>query len=139
MSGYNRGPAKSASLPLQKAIYARLSSDPALKILVSGVYDEVPDGAKMPYVHIGDETTNPYDTKTNYGEDATITLHVFSLGPGKVQAKTIMNVVLQSMTATPLVISGFVVEGVEKDFMEVFHDGSSYHGIVRFRVFTKQL
>ena len=139
MSGYHRGPNKSASLPLQKAIYARLSSDPVLKTMVSGVYDDVPQGAKFPYVQIGDETVNPYDTKTNFGEDATVTIHAFSMGPGKVQAKTIMDVVLQSMTASPLTISGFDVEGVERDFMEVFYDGSAYHGIIRFRIYTKQL
>lgn len=137
MSRY-RGTLKSASWPLQQAIYARLSSDQVLSNMVSGVFDEIEEGTPLPYVHIGDETTSPYDTKTDYGEDFTVTLHVFSKGPGKAEAKRIMDVILQSLTAAPLAVAGFAVDGIEREFLEVFHDGAAYHGVCRFRVYIKQ-
>lgn len=134
----SRGPLKSALWPLQQAIFARLSNDPVLMGMVTAVYDEVEEGAILPYVQIGDDTTNPYDTKTNYGEDTTVTIHAWSEGPGKSQAKQIMNVILQSMTSNPLIVPGFVVEGIEREFLETFGDGQAYHGVCRFRIYTKQ-
>lgn len=131
---------KTALEPLQKALVERLETDPILMAMINGVYDEVEDGTKLPYVQIGDDTANPYDTKTSYGEDATITLHCYAQGPGKTRAKQILNVVLQAITAKPLQIEGgFEVEGIQREFVEVYQDGKAYHGVCRFRVYIKQL
>lgn len=138
MSGYHRGQMKTAVLEVQKAIYQRLSSDPVLSTMANGVWDEIPEGVNFPYVQLGDDTVNPYDTKTSYGEDMTVTIHVWSQGPGKTQAKTIMNVILQALTSAPLVIAGFDIVGVEREFLECFNDGTAYHGICRFRIYSIQ-
>lgn len=129
---------KTALEPLQRAIVARLESDPLLNEIITGVYDEIESGAKLPYVQIGDDTVNPYDTKTSYGEDVTLTLHCYAHGPGKTKAKQIMNVVLQAITATPLELEGFTMQGIEREFLEVYQDEKAYHGICRFRVYIKQ-
>lgn len=134
-----RGPLKTALWPLQQAIFARLTNDAILSNMITAVYDEVEEGALLPYVQIGDDTINPYDTKTNYGEDATVTLHAWSAGPGKTEAKRIMDAILQAMTGNPLVVEGFTVEGVEREFLETFNDGQAYHGVCRFRVYIKQI
>lgn len=135
----NRGPLKTALWPLQQAIYERLANDPILTEMVTAVYDEVEEGAIMPYVQIGDDTTTPNDTKTDYGEQTTLTLHAWSGGPGKAEAKRIMDAILQAITAEPLqLIGGFTVEGIEREFLETFNDGQSYHGVCRFRVYIKQ-
>lgn len=138
MSGYHRGPLKTSIWEVQKAIYNRLSNDPILLSMVSGVYDEIPEGTSFPYVQIGDDTISPYDTKTNYGENITVTLHAWSMGPGKTEAKQIMNVILQAITANPLTVTGFTITGVEREFLEVFYDGLAYHGVCRFRIYTQQ-
>jgi hypothetical protein len=130
---------KTALWPLQQAVFARLQNDPILTGMVDNVYDEIPQKAKLPYVSIGDDTVNPYDTKTSYGEDLTLTLHAWSGGPGKTEAKHIMGAILQAMSAAPLTIEGFEVEGIRRDFLEVFSDGQAYHGVCRFRVYVKQL
>jgi hypothetical protein len=140
-----RGTLKTAAEPLQKAIFARLAQDPIIQTMVgvdeegnAHVFDEVKEGAQLPFIHIGDDTTNPYDTKTYYGEDSTITLHAYSAGPGKLEAKRIMNAILQALTSAPLIIPGFTVEGIEREFLETLNDGEVYHGICRFRVYIKQ-
>jgi hypothetical protein len=136
----SRGPIKSALWPLQQAIVSRLESDTILMAMITAVYDEVEEGAVMPYVSIGDDTTNPYDTKTDYGEDTTLTLHAWSAGPGKTEAKKIMDAVLQAITAAPIELTGgFKVDGIEREFLETFNDGQAYHGVCRFRVYIKQL
>jgi hypothetical protein len=74
---------KTALWALQQAVFSRLDNDTGVKSVVTGVYDEVPQTARLPYIQIGDDTVNPYDTKTDNGEDCTLTLHCFSDGPGK--------------------------------------------------------
>jgi hypothetical protein len=140
-----RGTLKTALWPLQKAVFERLAQDPIIKTMVgvdeeenAHVYDEVKEGAQLPFITIGDDTVNPYDTKTYYGEDLTLTLHTWSAGPGKTETKRIMDAVLQAITAMPLIIPGFSVEGIEREFLETLNDGEVYHGICRFRVYIKQ-
>lgn len=134
----SRGARKTASLPLQKAVYKRLAEDVILNTMVSGVFDEVPEGTRLPFVHLGDETITPYDTKLSYGEDNTVTLHIYAPGPGKVLTKQIADVVLQAMTATPLELEGFTFDGLELDQLEVFPDEKAYHGVCRFRIYIRQ-
>lgn len=134
-----RGKLKTAAWPLQQAIYAQLTSDTVLMSMINGVYDEIEEGSILPYVQIGNDTTNPYDTKTDYGEETTLTMHVWSAGPGKTETKRIMDAMLQALTSDPLTLSnGFIVEGFEREFLEFLQDAGAYHGVCRFRVYIKQ-
>jgi hypothetical protein len=129
---------KTALWPLQQALYDRLKNDTTL-ITRADVLDDVPKGTPMPYVTLGEETVNDYSSKTFDGEDATHTLHVWSDYNGKKEAKEILDLVLQSITANPLVIPGFTLEGIQREFMEVFNDGGGvYHGVMRLRFYIKQ-
>jgi hypothetical protein len=131
---------KTALWALQKAIYTRLSTDANVTGLVTGVFDEVLEGTLLPYVQIGDDTVVPYDSKTEIGEDMTLTIHCWSLGPGKTKTKQIMDKVIQSLTAVPLTIDpGFELDGIFREYLEVLQDGDVYHGICRFRVYIKQI
>jgi hypothetical protein len=126
---------KTALLPLQTAIYNRLSDDPALKTRNIKTYDSVSGGALFPYITLGDDTVNDWSTKTEDGEEMTHTLHVWSQYNGKKEAKEIMDLVLQSITKEPLTISGFSVDFSRMEFMEVITDpdGITRHGIMRLR------
>jgi hypothetical protein len=131
---------KTALRPLQQAIFQQLNNDTNLKPMIKGVFDQVPEGTSLPYVQIGDFTNNPYDTKTDNGEDITLTLHVWSGGPGKTEAEIILDSVLQAMTAAPIVLTGgvFTVDGIRREFVQVFNDGQAQHGVCRFRIYIKQ-
>lgn len=134
-----RGNLKTASWPLQQAIFQRLDNDSILSNMINGVYDEVEEGAILPYIQFGNDTINSYDTKTDYGEDTTLTMHIWSAGPGKTEAKRIADAMLQAITSAPLTLSGgFTVEGIEREFLEFLEDGQAYHGVCRFRVYIKQ-
>jgi hypothetical protein len=127
---------KTALFPLQTIIYQRLSDDSALKARNVQTYDAVPSGASYPYVSLGDDTVNNWGTKTENGEDITHTIHVWSQYDGKKEAKEIMDLVLQSITSTPLSLgSGFSMDFSRMEFMEVITDpnGITRHGIMRLR------
>jgi hypothetical protein len=131
---------KTALWELQTSVYEKLNGNAVLKQLITDVYDEVNETAVLPYVQIGDDTVAPYDTKTTNGEDLTLTIHCFANGPGKREAKLIMDAVLQALTSEPLTVTGFNVDGLPyREFLEVFSEGSIYHGVCRFRVYVKQI
>lgn len=131
---------KTALWPLQTAVFERLDNDTVLKEMVNGVFDEIEEGTQLPFIQIGDDTVNPYDTKTSHGEELTLTIHAWSAGPGKTEAKRIMSEILRALTAEKIELTdGFKLEEMKRDFLEVFNDGQVYHGVCRFRVYVKQL
>lgn len=120
---------KSPLFPLQKAIYDRLKSS-----LTCPVYDNVPDGAKMPYVTLGEDTAVDWSTKLENGQEVTHTLHIWSEYKGMMEAKQIIDQIIQAITSTPLVVEGFFVVSARVDVVETMRDPEGYrHGIVRFR------
>jgi len=120
---------KSPLLPLQKAIYDRLKAN-----LTCPVYDNVPDGAVMPYVTLGEDTAVDWSTKLENGQEVTHTLHIWSEYKGMMEAKQIIDQIIQAITSTPLVVEGFFVVSARVDVVETMRDPEGYrHGIVRFR------
>jgi hypothetical protein len=131
---------KTALWPLQKAVYSCLSNNAELMELITGVFDEVPEGTALPYVTIGDDTVNGMDSKTGYGEDITLTMHVWTNGPGKTQNKAIMDAVLMALTSGELTMDqGFNLEGCKREFLNVIPDNGGYHGVCRFRFYITQI
>ena len=64
---------------LQERLYATLNADNALtSTLGAAVYDEVPENSAYPYVNIGADAQNAYDTKDLNGSDVTINIDVWS-------------------------------------------------------------
>ena len=120
---------KSPLLALQKAIYERLKAS-----LSCSVYDNVPDGAAMPYVTLGEDTAVDWSTKLENGQEVTHTLHIWSEYKGMMEAKQIIDQIIQAITSTPLVVEGFFVVSARVDVVETMRDPEGYrHGVVRFR------
>lgn len=120
---------KSPLLSLQKAIYDRLKAS-----LPCPVYDEVPDGAAMPYVVLGEDTAVDWSTKPAPGMEVTHTLHVWSDYQGMAEAKQIIDLTIQALTASPLTVEGFAVVSGQLDMAEAMRDPEGFrHGILRFR------
>lgn len=118
--------------PLQAAIYAKLTGTGGLS---QPVYDNVPVGAVLPYVTIGEDTSIDWGSKTEDGEEVTITLHAWSSYRGKKEAKEIMAAIYALLHRQPLTVTGFMVVWIRHDFstVQLDPDGQTYHGIIRFR------
>lgn len=123
---------------LQKAIFQRLSSDPSVTGLVTGVFDHVPNDQAFPYIQLGDPNMLPFDTKTSSGEEIAFVIHAWSQYPGKKEAYDILNACLKSITLSPLSIEGgFSIVRVERQQIQVFDDidGRNKHGVLRLRFY----
>lgn len=93
--------------PLQTAIYQKLMASPDLLLLVSGVYDTVPEPAPHPFVSIGAISELPDDTHDAQGLATSVTLHVWSKAPGSSELFDIFAALDAALDRVPLSVAGF--------------------------------
>jgi len=126
----------SAELEVQKAIYGVL--DNALSI---PVYDDVPDNANAPYVVIGDDTFVEFDTDSEVGFEATVTIHSWSVYRGRSQVKNIMGQIYNALHRAEFTVTGYNLIGCDCEFSETFleSDGVTRHGVQRFRILIREI
>jgi len=129
---------ETALWPLQQAIFQRLSSDPTLSGMITGVFDAVKENQAYPYVMIGEPKALPFDTKNTFGEEISIVIHVWSDYTGKKEAYDILNACLKALSYK-LDIQGFELLKAERREMTVFDDINPdiKHGVLRMRYTIK--
>lgn len=124
---------------LQKSIYQLLSSDSALSVLVSGVYDFVPQASIYPYVVIGEDRLRDWSTKTTNGAEHQLTLHVHSREGGRKQAALIMERLHTLLHNAALTMTGQTLVAISFEGSDIMQekDGIGYHGVMRYRALTE--
>lgn len=100
--------AQSPLLPLQGAMYARLTADAALTALGVKVFDRVNED-HFPRIVIGEDREMPDDTACYSVSDVYSTVRVYTQTPGSVASKNISERVRFLLTQA----SGFTVPGFE--------------------------
>lgn len=126
----------SFELVVQTVVYQALSASAELTRLVTGVYDAVPQGQSFPYVSIGEDSHNEWDTVTTNGSDATITIHSWSRERGRMEIKQIQGAIYSALHNATVTHNGYRIESVQwlgsESFMD--QDGLTRHGVSTFRV-----
>lgn len=128
-----------AAWPLQQALYARLSGDPALTAL-AGVYDEVPENAGYPRVVIGETVETPDEEHGRGGLRVLHTLHIWSTYEGFAQALAVLAEVNRLLHRQPLAVAGFTDVSVAHDYTATMRDPDPdiRHVPVRYRVWLAE-
>jgi|AntRauTorckE6833_2_1112554.scaffolds.fasta_scaffold02006_9 hypothetical protein len=129
-------------LELQEAIFQNLSGDAPLLALVNGIYDYVPQPndagspANFPYVVVGDDSLNAWDTDTTTGADSSIVIHSWSRYKGKKEIKQIQGAVYAALNRATLSIDGysFVTCDLLTSDSFIDSDGITQHSTQTFRV-----
>ena len=126
---------------IQSAIYQRLSDQ-----LTMPVYDAVPqaedsgDNSLFPYVTIGEDSVNEFDTDTDNGFDIDATIHVWSRYRGRREVKQIMGDIYNAMHLHDLAVSNsntvLCLFQTADSFMDA--DGITRHGVITFRIVTEE-
>lgn len=124
------------ALAVQRAIYRTLVEDGELQALVSGVFDDVPEGTEFPYVVIGEGTLLPDNYLTGFGREVRVTLHVWSRYRGFAEALEIADRVCQLLDHQPLEVEGWEHIATRLELVETLHDPdpSLRHVPVQFSV-----
>lgn len=128
-----------AAWELQKAVFAKLDGDATLGDLISGVFDHVPAEQAFPYVTVGDDTAVWSGAMTVDGQEHTLTMHVWSRGRGRKEAKEIMDRIHTVLHDAALTVTGFTFIALRYEFGQTFmdEDGLTRHGVMRFRAITR--
>ena len=124
------------SFALQSTIYSALSGDSTLTdTLGASVFDDVPESTSFPYVSLGEDTLNDYDTKDVSGSTQTLTLHIWSEYKGTKEAKQIMDRLHDLLHDSSLSVSGHNLVNLRFEFGDIMRDpdGKTRHGVMRFR------
>lgn len=132
-------------LPAQAAIYARLVAD----VTSATVYDDVPDQPDgmpddaFPYIVIGEDTAQDWDTDDTLGSQVNCTIHVWSIYQGKKEVKEIMGEIYNSLHRNESNFSAAGYRFVDSllQFSEVIDedDGATRHGICRYLVTIERI
>lgn len=127
----------SADLELQKAIFARLSSDAALVALVGArIHDNPPGDVAHPYLVLGESETRDWPT----GMEHRLALHCFTRGGGRAEAKAILEAVRSSLHDTALALETRTL--VNLRFLDAQTrreaDGLTWRGTIRLRAVTEE-
>lgn len=125
---------------IQTAIYSQLTGTAAVMALVTGVFDDVPQGTDYPYIVIGEDTGIEWDTDDSRGTSATLTVHVWSRVAGKRETKQIMEAIYDALHRAPLPVSGMTTVTCHWEFGETFldADGETRHGVTRYRLIIEE-
>jgi hypothetical protein len=120
---------------LQKAIYSALNGDAALSALVTGVYDDVPEGTAYPYVVLGEDTGINFGSKTLDGLEYTLTIHAWSQYRGRKEVKEIMEAIYDALHDASLSVTDATLVNIRQEFETTLMDadGLTRHGVMRFR------
>ncbi|MHC5232807.1 DUF3168 domain-containing protein [Brucella sp. LJL56] len=131
----------SPSLELQKALYDRLKSDPALSAVINGrVYDTVPEGAEFPYVSFGSFDELSDDAECITGFEITMQLDVWSRKPGFPECRQVGDLVRRAVLSAEIELSDNRLVSISHRQTMTMRDpdGLTSHGIVNFVAFVEQ-
>jgi hypothetical protein len=134
--------AESPLLPIQQAIFDRLTGDSELMGLITGVFDHVPEGTAHPYVTVGEVITTPDNRHGGFGRSVVATLHIWTRTRGHAQGLAIEDRIAQLLDHQPLTLVGHLTVEVRYEFSQTLIDpeppGDIRHIPLRFRVVTEQ-
>ena len=129
-------------LIVQGLVYNTLAANSALQALGAEVYDNVPQNTVYPYVAVGEDLHNEWDTDTSLGTDCIITVHTWSRYRGRTETKRIQGAIYDALhrKESSFTISGYNV--VLCDFVNsqsfLDSDGLTRHGVQTFRIIIER-
>lgn len=131
----------SASVELQKAVFAALSADAELVQALGAdrIHDHAPANLAFPYITFGRSTVSDWSTGTEDGAEHIFTIHVWSKAKGKAQVLEIMAIARRILHDAALVLTGYRLINLRQEFEEARYseDHAVYHGILRYRAVTE--
>lgn len=129
---------------LQQSVYQLLTSSAPLVKAVKGIYDQPPQealednpiAAVFPYIIVGDDKASPWDTDTEQGFEAVITLHIWTRYAGRTENKKIQNLLYNLLHRKTLPVPGYATLPSKFLGNEILldADGLSQHGIMHFQI-----
>lgn len=128
---------------VQSAVYTALTSNSTLTSAVTGVYDYVAENTLFPYVVIGEFLSQTQDDKNIDGMSSYVTIHTFDQSHGKKKTHQLISYIHDTLHNQTISISGqsFIEcrwDGLSTVMQENTDNNVLYHGVIRFRIYTRE-
>lgn len=130
-----------ALTPVQAAVYTKLTGDTLLMNMITGVYDDIPEGVARPYVTVGESIETPDNDHGGFGRQTVMTLHVWSEYRGFAEVNSITYRLQELLDEQPLAVTGHRHIGTRFEFAQTLRDPAEpglRHAPVRFRITTSK-
>jgi len=130
---------------VQKAIDVALLANSIIASLCGDkIYSnpELIEDKQFPYIIIGDQTSNNWDTKTSNGMDVTTTLHCYSDTGNDEQCHDLLDAIYDTLHRGSLTLTTNELVKLSFDgFLKIVPEDSGriYHGAIRFRALTTEI
>ena len=136
----------SGAYELQIGLSNKLTGDAQLMALVKAVYDNPPQqddpssNVPFPFITISDSVLQPWDTDTEIGAEAVVTIHVWSRASHALEAKQIQGAIYRVLHRDTIAVNGYTVIGIDlvSQTVERDPDGITRHGVQDFRIIYEE-
>ena len=123
----------------QQIIFDRLTGNLGAGVALFDTAPYLPEGAPVttfPYVVMGNDTSDAWDTDNQVGGEITVTLHFWSRAEGFNQVKTIMQAAYDRLNRATLSKTGYSVIDCLHEFSDAMDDpdGVTKHGVQRYKL-----
>jgi hypothetical protein len=120
------------------AIITKLRSDETLSSLVSGIFDDVPQGQPFPFIVIGEMSETPFSTFGRSGRTSSITVNILSQYKGFKEATGIYAQVNQLLDGQELTLGGYALISLRFTTSQFIKDGETRHIPAVYEVITQE-
>lgn len=130
-----------AGRAVQRALFETLKAHPALAAQITGVFDHVPEGQRLPYVTIGEAVETDWSAVELAGREHRLSVHVWSNHAGMAEAKDILALVDDALEHMPTQLDGHRLVSlrfISSRVMTDVEDGLR-HGVADYRARTEQV
>lgn len=127
-----------AGRAVQRALYETLTQYPPLAAAVTGIFDYVPAGQRLPYVTVGEAVESDWSAKGFAGREHRLAVHVWSAHGGMGEAKDLLGLVDEALEHAPELLDGHRLVSLRFLSSRVFaepQDGIR-HGLAEYRART---
>lgn len=114
-----------------------LTGNTALMAAIEGVYDDVPDEAKGPYLVYGDLVEREGRLMDCSEREVHMTLHVFSSYDGRKETFEVADLV-KSAIGDRMTVSEVEVGMLIEEFQVLREEGGWWHGILSYRTYLDE-
>lgn len=123
------------------AVISRLKTDANTIAYAAKIFNNVPTGTAMPYIHVTGYLDRPsamFGSRDDVPEDVSFQVHVWHGGLGDSYCADLMNLICQALTGTALTITGYTnLYKCELEYCDIILDTTEptvpvRHGVCRF-------
>ncbi len=128
--------------PVIAAIVTTLRGSTGLTPLVTGVYNNVPQGTVYPYVEVTAPTTRRLDTWGRFGLQALVDVKVISQGEGDRDGTRILDQCIRALDFQRPTLTGHTMLGLAFDesvaYPETINGVTTRYHVATFRAWSEQ-